>query len=141
MLEILDDRVLLFTDLHVGIKGNSILRLDIAEELIDKIVETIEAKNIKHVIFSGDFHHERSQISVETLCRSIRMINKIADKATLYMILGNHDLQNNVSTEVNSIKFLKDTPNVHLIDKPTEIMIGPNGQVLQAIGSGTYALF
>jgi DNA repair exonuclease SbcCD nuclease subunit len=126
MLEIKDDKILVFTDIHVGIKSNSFLRLDIAEELIDDIVKTIIDKEIKTVLFCGDWHHERPSISVETMCRSIRMVKKITKHAKLYFILGNHDIRDNVSTDITSVKFLQDIKGVKLIDKPTEIMMGEN---------------
>lgn len=130
MHKITDEQILVFTDLHAGIKSNSFLRLDIAEELVDEIVKTIIDKKIKTVIFCGDWHHERPSISVETMCRSIRMIKKITKHAKLIFILGNHDIRDNVSTDVTSVKFLEDIDNVELIDKPKEIIMGENKVLL-----------
>ena len=126
MIKITDEKILVFSDLHIGIKSNSILRLDIAEELIDEIIRTIIKQKIKTVIFCGDWHHERPSISVDTLCRSIRMIKKITKHAKLFFILGNHDIRDNISTDVSSVKFLEDIKNVTLINEPTEVMIGKN---------------
>lgn len=128
--KITDEQFLVFTDFHVGIKSNSLIRLDIAEELVDEIVKTIIDKKIKTVLFCGDWHHERPSISVETMCRSIRMIKKITQHAKLIFILGNHDIRDNISTDITSVKFLEDIDNVELIDKPKEIMMGENKVLL-----------
>ena len=133
MLEIKDDNILVFTDIHVGIKSNSFLRLDIAEDLIDDIVKTIIDKEIKTVLFCGDWHHERPSLSVETMNRSIRMIKKITEHAKLYFILGNHDIRDNVTTDVNSVKFLGDIDGVTLIEKATEIMTTSNKLDMQIL--------
>jgi hypothetical protein len=39
------------------------------------------------------------------------------------MIIGNHDLFNKNSTDVNSINIFRDIPNVYVIDKSVEIDI------------------
>ena len=71
MIQINDEEILLFTDIHIGVKSNSVSRLDVADEYVDKMIEHIKERNIKTVLFGGDWHHERPSIAVETMCRSI----------------------------------------------------------------------
>jgi predicted phosphodiesterase len=124
MLTITDDNILLFSDIHIGIRSNSITRLNVAETVIDEIIDVLNKRKIKTVIFTGDWHHERPSINVETMCKSINMIKRIAKLAKIYFILGNHDIANNISTDVTSVKFLEDIDNVVLINKPTEFKLG-----------------
>ena len=130
MVELKYGKILVFSDLHLGIKSDSFLRLDVAEEFIDYMVNNIKRDKIKTVLFLGDWHHTRPSIAVETMCRSIRMIKKITKHAKLIFVLGNHDIRDNVSTEVNSVRYLDDIEGVMLVDKPTEMMFGENKVLL-----------
>lgn len=118
-----DDKLLIFSDLHVGIKSNSISRLDISEECLNDIIKTIQSHNINTAVFVGDWHHDRSSINVNTMCKSISMIDKLTTYVELYFILGNHDIATNTTTDINSVKYLKDNPRVHVINIATEVDI------------------
>ena len=41
MIQINDEEILLFTDIHIGVKSNSVSRLDVADEYVDKMIEHI----------------------------------------------------------------------------------------------------
>ena len=47
MIQINDEEILLFTDIHIGVKSNSVSRLDVADEYVDKMIEHIKERNIK----------------------------------------------------------------------------------------------
>lgn len=51
----------------------------------------------------------------------------LARECKVHMILGNHDLFNKNSVEVNSINIFRDISNVEVVDKPSEIEI--NGKL------------
>ena len=130
MIQINDEEILVFSDIHVGIKSNAQSRLEVANDYINRLVETIKERNIKTVIFGGDWHHERPSIAVETMCYSIEMIKKITEHAKLIFIIGNHDLVTNTETNLSSMRWLEDMENVELIEKPTECMIKQNKVLL-----------
>ena len=130
MIQINDEEILVFSDIHVGIKSNSVSRLDVADEYVDRLIEHIKQRNIKTVLFGGDWHHERPAIAVETMCRSIDAIKKITEHARLIFIIGNHDLVTNTDNNFSSMKWLSDMENVELIEKPTECMIKHNKVLL-----------
>jgi hypothetical protein len=62
-------------------------------------------------------------LTVDTLNIAYKCLQALAKKCNVYMILGNHDLFNKNSTDVNSINIFRDNANVHVIDSPTEVMI------------------
>ena len=68
------------------------------------MIDHIVANNIKNVVFTGDYFHQRNAITIDTLNIAHRCLQAMAKHANVYMILGNHDLFNKNSTEVNSIK-------------------------------------
>lgn len=46
------------------------------------------------------------------------------------MILGNHDLYNKNTVDINSVNMFQDIPNVEIISQPTEISINGNNSLL-----------
>lgn len=62
-------------------------------------------------------------MTVDTLNIAHRCLQALAKKCNVYMILGNHDLFNKNSTDVNSISIFQDNLNVKVIDKPIELML------------------
>ena len=62
-------------------------------------------------------------MTVDTLNIAYRCLQALAKKCKVYMVLGNHDLFNKNSTDVNSINIFRDNANVAVIDKPTEVVL------------------
>ncbi len=116
-------KTLVFTDQHFGVKGNSPLRQKIGATVIKHIITFISQNNISNVIFTGDFFHQRNALTIDTLNIAHRCLQALAKHAKIYMIIGNHDLFNKNSTDVNSINIFRDIPNVYVIDKSIEIDI------------------
>lgn len=115
-------KTILWSDLHMGEKGNSILFNKDCLDFIDFVIETAKKENIKRCFFLGDYFHVRSSINVNTLNFAISGIRKIADYFDeIVMILGNHDLYYRESLDVHSLEFVKEFPNIKLIDKITKI--------------------
>lgn len=114
-------KTLVFTDQHFGVKGNASSRQKIGILAIKGMVDTIQRRNIKNVIFCGDYFHQRNALTVDTLNIAYRCLQALAKHCAVYMILGNHDLFNKSSTDVNSINIFRDNSNIHVIDTATEI--------------------
>ena len=125
---ILNGKTLVFTDQHFGVKGNSQLRQKIGALVIKKILDAIEKDNIDNIIFCGDYFHQRNALTVDTLNIAYRCLQALAKHCSVYMILGNHDLFNKNSTDVNSINIFRDNNNIYVIDKPAEAEL--NGKLV-----------
>jgi len=119
-------KTLVTTDWHFGIKSNAISRLNILIQVINELNRYIKANKIQNLIFMGDLFHNRNNLSIQTINVAIKCINTLAKSCHLYLILGNHDLFNKNSVEVNSINIFRNTKNVTVIDTPTEYEI--NGE-------------
>ena len=59
-----------------------------------------------------------------------RCLQALAKKCDVYMVLGNHDLFNKNSTDVNSINIFRDNARVHVIDKPIEVELNAKKALL-----------
>lgn len=113
-------RVAVFSDLHIGVHNNSSQWHDIALEWAHWFVADVKSKGITDVLFCGDWHHNRSEISVDTLHISAEILDIFKD-LNLIMILGNHDIFHRYRTDVHSMSVFRRKHNITIFEKPTKI--------------------
>lgn len=107
----------LFTDLHVGLKSNSILHNNDCEQFVDWFISEAKKENCETCLFLGDWHHHRASINLHSLSYSIRLIEKLNSAfEKTYMIPGNHDLYYRDRREVHSIEWATHLPNVVIVN-------------------------
>ena len=111
------ERVLCFTDLHVGLRHNSKEHNQDCLEFIDWFILQAKEKNAETCIFLGDFHHHRSNISILSLNYSMAILKKLNDafKKT-YIMVGNHDLYFRENREIHSLIVGSEFDNIVLVD-------------------------
>jgi DNA repair exonuclease SbcCD nuclease subunit len=109
--------VAIISDLHLGVHSNSSTWHTIAIEWANWLRDELVSKNIKDIIFCGDWHHSRSEISVLTLQVSADIFDILAD-FNIICITGNHDIYFKHRTDVNSMSVFKKRKNVTVLDKP-----------------------
>ena len=117
-----DSRVAIISDLHLGVHMNSPAWHDISIQWVKWLVNELTEKDIKKIIFCGDFFHNRSEITVNTLHAASDLLEHLKG-FNLYMITGNHDSFYKNDSRVNSISILNGRPNITVIDKPTLIQM------------------
>lgn len=110
-------RAALFTDLHLGMKTNSQIHNEDCERYIDWFNGLVKENNCDIVIFLGDFHHNRSNINIQTMDYSLRCLEKL-DSLGLRVIFipGNHDLFYKDKRTLSSIKYIEKFKNIELIN-------------------------
>ena len=116
------NKTVVFTDIHLGLKHNSISHLDDCVEYIDWLISEAKARGAETCICMGDFFHHRNNVNAQTLDYGIKVfksLNEAFDHS--YVIVGNHDLYWRESRAVTSVKFVSLYPNITLIDKPCVI--------------------
>lgn len=110
-------KVACFTDLHVGLKGNSGVHLRDCEEFVDWFIAEAQAAGCETCIFLGDWHHNRNSINLITLDVSIRCLEKLgAAFEQFYWFPGNHDLFYKDQRGIHSSAFGKHIPGVTVVD-------------------------
>lgn len=115
-------KVLLFSDLHLGIHNNNSIWLDLSMKLAEEMYNTCLAKDIKDIIFLGDFFNDRRSINVKTLDTAMNFINYFEDKGvTLHLIIGNHDCYLKNSITPNSISIFQDKSYVNIVTQAYEL--------------------
>jgi len=110
-----------FTDLHLGVHQNSSTWHDIALNWADWFVEELKSKDIDQIIFTGDFFHSRSEISVNTIHAASKFVDKFKDFAKIYMIVGNHDSYYKQKADVHSLSILNGYSNIQVFDTTTSV--------------------
>lgn len=109
-------KVAIFSDLHMGLYGNSEQWHNVALNWADWIVQDLKSKNIEHILFLGDFFHDRHEISVQTMHVASELISKFSD-FEMTMIVGNHDAYYKNRSDIHSLGFLKGHENILIADK------------------------
>ena len=109
--------------MHCGLSGKKLSRLNICVKVVKEILDCVKKQGISNIIFGGDWYHSRSTLDVNTINVSLKLVQALAKSANLYLVCGNHDAFLKNSTDVNSLNMFRNTPNVHVIDKPEEIML------------------
>ena len=129
-MEIINGKVLVFTDLHIGLKGAQKNRLAICARVVKKIIDYTVANGIGTILFLGDWNHTRVSTENNALNVSYRLMQALAKVAKVYAILGNHDIYMKNSLDINSLVIFKDLANVVLVDKVMEASINGNKSLL-----------
>ena len=111
------DEVVVFTDIHFGMKNNSRAHNQDCEDFIVWMIDEAKKRNITKCIFMGDWHHHRSSINVSTLNYTVSNLRRINDAfEETYMIMGNHDLYYREKREINSIPMALEYPNITVVN-------------------------
>ena len=111
-----------FTDLHLGVHQNSSTWHNIALNWADWFIQDLKSKNINQIIFTGDFFHSRSEISVNTIHAASEFISKFKDFKIL-MIVGNHDSYYKQKADVHSLSIFNGYSNITVFDTTQSITI------------------
>lgn len=107
-----------FTDIHLGLKGNSKVHNDDCERFIDWFIEQAKANNCETGIFCGDWHHNRNSLNLTTMDATIRCMEKLGKSfEKFYFFDGNHDLYYKDKRDVNSTAFATYIPGITFIDE------------------------
>ena len=110
------NKVAIFSDLHLGVHSNSSEWHKYAIEWANWFREECRDKGIKDLIFCGDWYHNRSEISVNTLQVSADILDMF-EEFNLIAITGNHDIYYKHRTDVNSLSIFKNRKNVTILEQ------------------------
>lgn len=110
-------KAILFTDLHLGLKGNISEHNDICIEYINWLIKLAKENDVDTAIFMGDYFHNRSMLNIKTMNYGIRVL-KMLDQSfsKIYFIVGNHDMYYRTQRDITSVKFAESFQNVEFID-------------------------
>lgn len=114
-----NNKVLFFSDLHLGIHQNSSTWHNICLQLAEWIRSVMVEHGLDTIFFAGDVFHDRHEIGVNTLYVAKKFFDILKD-FNVHLIPGNHDAFLHSTVEVNSVEILS-RPNVFVYSEPTTI--------------------
>lgn len=115
-------KVACFTDIHFGLKSNSITHLKDCEEFVDWYIETAQANGCDTGIFLGDWSHNRNSLNLITLDTSLRCLEKLGKAFDqFFWFPGNHDLYYKDKRDIHSSAFGRHIPGVTVVESVTTL--------------------
>ena len=116
------NKTVMFTDIHLGLKGNSQEHNKMCLEFVDWMITEAKEFGAETCMFLGDLFHQRNSINVLTFDYGIKLMEKLSENfKQVIMIVGNHDLFYRSSRNVHSIGFAKKYNNINVVDEITKI--------------------
>ena len=110
-------KVAVCTDLHFGLKSNSLVHNQDCSDFIDWFIATAQAKGCETGMFLGDWSHHRASINMQTLQYSLRSLEKLsAAFDRFYFIPGNHDLYYRDRRDIYSTEWARHIPNIQIVN-------------------------
>ena len=108
----------MFTDIHLGMKGNSRVHNQDCENYIDWYIDTAKANGCETGLFCGDWHHNRNSLNLTTMNTTIKLLEKLGQSfEKFYMFAGNHDLYYKDKRDVSSTEFARHIPGITVVDQ------------------------
>jgi len=105
------------TDIHFGLKSNSIEHNQDCSDFVDWFIATAKKENCETCFFLGDYNHHRASINIQTMQFGLRALEKLNDAFDrVYFIPGNHDLYYRDRRDIHSVEWAKHLPNVHIVN-------------------------
>jgi DNA repair exonuclease SbcCD nuclease subunit len=105
------------TDIHFGLKSNSLVHNQDCSDFIDWFIATAKEHGCETGMFLGDWHHHRAAINLQTLHFSLKSLQKLsAAFENFYFIPGNHDLYYRDKRDIHGAEWAQHLPNIHVIN-------------------------
>jgi DNA repair exonuclease SbcCD nuclease subunit len=117
-----NNKVLFFSDLHLGVHQNSQTWHKICINLAEWIDGVMKKNKLDTIFFAGDVFHDRHEIGVNTLHTAKKFFDTLKDYQ-IHLVPGNHDSFLSSTVEVNSVEILE-RDNINVYTNPTTIQVG-----------------
>jgi DNA repair exonuclease SbcCD nuclease subunit len=106
-----------FTDIHFGLKSNSVQHNQDCSDFVDWFISKAKEENCETCFFLGDYNHHRASINIQTMQFGLRALEKLNNSFEhVYFIPGNHDLYYRDKRDVHSVEWAKHLPNVTIVN-------------------------
>ena len=120
-------KVFITTDWHVGIYLNNIDKwLDMMEDYFYNYFIPYIKKNYKEgdiLIHCGDLYDNRTSVPIIASYKAEKILLQLSKILPLHIIVGNHDLYNKGSNDINSLRLFNHIDNVNVYTKTSTIEI------------------
>jgi len=120
-------RLFLISDTHFGVRNNSKEWLEIQENyfrnfFIPNLKQRVKEGDI--LLHLGDVFDNRTSINLNVMNVAYKIFEEISKIIPVHIIVGNHDIYNKKTNEINSLLVFKNIKNIHIYETPTVIKLG-----------------
>lgn len=106
------------TDLHIGLKSNSMVHNEDCLNFVKWFIETAKSEGCETAIICGDWHNHRASINIHSLHYSMKCLELLnSNFSQVFFLTGNHDLYYRDRRDVHSVAWAGYLPNVHIINE------------------------
>lgn len=120
-------RIWTLGDLHFGQYPLDVKWLNMMIEYFDEFFIPLLKKRYQEgdiLVQLGDIFHNRNHVDIKVMNVVDRIFGEISQIIPTHLIVGNHDIYNKSSNDINSTKMLRSHDNVHIYESTTDVMIG-----------------
>lgn len=118
-----------FTDIHFGLKSNSVTHNQDCLDFVEWFIQKAKQEGCETCFFLGDWNHHRASINIQTLQFGLKALEKLNDAfEKVYFIPGNHDLFYRDRRDISSVEWAKHLPNIVIVNdwfKHGDVVIAP----------------
>ena len=122
-------RAIAFTDIHFGLKSNSLLHNQDCASFVDWVIELGREHKCETGMFLGDWHHHRASINLQTLDFSLRSLERLSQAFDqFFFIPGNHDLYYRDKRDIHGAAWARHIPNIRICNdwlQEGDVIIAP----------------
>ena len=125
--EIKYNNIFLLSDIHFGVRSNSLEWLQNQLQFFEEFYIPFLEKNVRKgdiLMFIGDFFDSRQFLDINVMNVAIDIVIKLSEILPLHMLTGNHDLYKKNDTDVNSLRPFRYINNVVVYEKPAIVTNG-----------------
>ena len=110
-----------FTDLHLGLKSNSLAHNQDCADFVDWFIGVAQQQGCETGIFCGDWHHHRASLNLQTLSIGMQAMERLSAAFDQFFVIpGNHDLYYKDSRSIFSTEWARYLPNIQVLNEWTK---------------------
>lgn len=117
------------TDIHLGLKSNSIQHNEDCKHFIRWFTQTAKEHGCETAMFLGDWHNNRASINIVTLNYSLRALEHLNENFDqTFFIPGNHDLYYRDKRDIQSVEWARHLGKIHICNDwfvSNDVIIAP----------------
>ena len=111
-------KAIVFTDLHLGLKGNSEVHNQDCLDFATWMIQLGKDQGCETCLFLGDYHNNRASMHLKTMDYAVKILEMVSESfQQTFFIPGNHDQFFRDKRDVVSTRWAKHIPNVRIVNE------------------------